>query len=104
MFAVELAILHNWAWHERYTWSDRSTGGLSRQLVRLAKFNISNGAVSLIGNLVLMNFLVGHLHIPLLISNLLSVTACSLVNFMLGDRFIFGEGSILPPSMCVRSR
>src|SRR3954468_14298690 len=87
--AVELTVLHNWAWHERYTWSDRSTRRISQRLARLARFNLSNGAVSLIGNLLLMNFFVGHLHLPLLIANLISVIICSLINFVLGDRFVF---------------
>ena len=89
--AVETAIVHNWVWHERYTWSDRSTAGRYPGLSRLVKFNVSNGAVSLVGNLLFMNLLVGHLHLPVLIGNLLAVTACSLINFLLGDRFVFGE-------------
>lgn len=87
--AVETAVVHNWIWHERYTWSDRSTAGLYQHLTRLLKFNVSNGAVSLIGNLIFMGLLVGNLHLPILISNLVSVTVCSLINFLLGDRFVF---------------
>ena len=103
-FAVEIAVLHNWIWHERYTWSDRSTGGTIQRLTRLAKFNLSNGTVSLVGNLVLMKRLFGHLHLPLLISNLTSISLCSLINFLLGDRFVFGAGCGLPPTACARPR
>jgi putative flippase GtrA len=103
-FAVEFAVLHNWIWHERYTWSDRGTDSLGQRLTRLAKFNISNGAVSLIGNLALMKLFVGHLRVPLLLSNLLSVFTCSLINFILGDRFVFNQASRLPQQVCARSR
>jgi putative flippase GtrA len=102
--AVESAVLHNWIWHERYTWSDRNTGGANQRLARLAKFNLSNGAVSLLGNLVLMKLLFGHLHVPLLISNLTSIILCSLINFVLGDRFVFGTGCGLPGLATMRSK
>ena len=64
------------------------TAGLS--LVRLAKFNSSNGAVSIVGNLVLMRLLVGELKLNYVPSNLIAIGICSLVNFVLGDRFVFG--------------
>jgi putative flippase GtrA len=103
-FAVEISVLHNWIWHERYTWSDRSTGGINQRLARLIKFNLSNGAISLAGNLVLMKLLFGHLHIPLLLSNLTSIIVCSLINFVLGDRFVFGPGRCLPRLGTMRSK
>src|SRR5258708_10841824 len=52
--AVETAILHNFIWHERYTWADRTRTAPQLALGRLLYFNLSNGAISLIGNLVLM--------------------------------------------------
>jgi putative flippase GtrA len=103
-FAVETAVLHNWVWHERYTWSDRSTGGANQRLGRFAKFNLCNGAISLVGNLVLMKLLFGNLHVPLLISNLTSIVLCSLINFVLGDRFVFGPGCCLPKLATMRSK
>ena len=57
--AVEIAVIHNFLWHERFTWADRPTARPVQSLFRLAKFNASNGAVSLAGNLVLMRLLVG---------------------------------------------
>jgi len=87
--AVEIAVIHNFLWHERFTWADRPASRPVRSLVRLAKFNASNGAVSLIGNLVLMRLLVGELRLNYVASNLIAIVLCSLVNFMLGDRFVF---------------
>lgn len=89
LFAVETAVLHNFAWHERFTWSDRPCRRPGARLRRLLKFNLSNGAVSLAGNLLLMRLLVGSLHVPVLESNLVAISVCSLVNFGLGDRVIF---------------
>src|SRR6266478_5331259 len=40
--AVEAAILHNFAWHRRWTWADRPG---SRAIITLLRFNATNGAV-----------------------------------------------------------
>ena len=87
--AVELAILNNFVWHQRWTWRDRPSATTGETLRRLAKFNMTNGAVSLTGNLVLMSVLVGRLGLPIAGSNLASVAACSICNFFLADRIAF---------------
>ena len=87
--AVEIAVLHNFLWHERFTWADRPASRWLQSLLRLAKFNLSNGAVSLAGNLVLMRLLVGELKVNYVVANLVAIVVCSLVNFLLGDRFVF---------------
>ena len=87
--AVEIAVIHNFLWHERFTWVDRPTRRPVQSLVRLAKFNASNGAVSIVGNLALMRLLVGELKFNYFVSNLLAIVLCSMVNFLLGDRFVF---------------
>src|ERR1700688_4082649 len=87
--AVELTLLHNFVWHLHYTWRDRrDNSALRTQLIR---FHLSNGLVSLLGNLVLMRVLVQGAHIPLLISNCIAILCCSLVNFCLGNNWAFAE-------------
>jgi putative flippase GtrA len=87
--AVEIAVIHNFLWHERFTWADRQARRPVRSLVRLVKFNASNGAVSIVGNLVLMRLLAGELKVNYVASNLIAIALCSLVNFLLEDRFVF---------------
>lgn len=87
--AVEIAVIHNFLWHERFTWADRPARQPLHSLIRLAKFNASNGAVSLAGNLALMRLLVGALKFNYVVSNLIAIVICSLLNFLLGDRFVF---------------
>jgi putative flippase GtrA len=87
--AVELAILNNFAWHQRWTWKDRPSATKGETLRRLARFNLTNGAVSLTGNLVLMSILVGRLGLPIAGANVASVAACSICNFFLADRIAF---------------
>ena len=93
--AVEIAVIHNFLWHERFTWADRPTARPAQSLARLVKFNASNGMVSLAGNVLLMHLLVGELKFNYVASNLIAIVLCSLVNFLLGDRFVF-ETEALP--------
>ena len=44
--AVECAVLHNFVWHERWTWIDR-TRKVRGRLQRLLRFNTANGLISL---------------------------------------------------------
>jgi putative flippase GtrA len=86
--SVEAAVLHNYSWHERFTWRER-TGGNS--WVRLTKFNLTTGMFSIMGNLVLMRGFVGAAHLNYFLANLLTIGTCSIVNFIVSDRFVFQE-------------
>jgi putative flippase GtrA len=85
--AVELAVLHNSVWHLRFTWRDRRDD--SALLSRLMRFHLSNGLVSLLGNLALMRILVHGARLPLLGANFIAILCCSIVNFCLGDNWAF---------------
>jgi putative flippase GtrA len=87
--AIEIAVLHNFVWHLHYTWRDRRDGSAAIQLVR---FHLSNGLVSLAGNLVLMRMLVAGARIPVLAANGIAILCCSVANFCLGNRWAFAAG------------
>ena len=87
--AVEAAVLHNFVWHQRFTWSDRGEARISDTAGRLFRFHLSNGAISILGNLLLMRWLVGQLGIRVLIANVLTIAACSVANFLASDRWVF---------------
>jgi putative flippase GtrA len=84
--AVEASVLNNFVWHSRWTWADRASSRAARALLR---FNATNGAMSLIGNLALMFILVSVFKVNPYVSNLITIGICSLVNFALADRFVF---------------
>lgn len=84
--AVEAAILHNFAWHRRWTWADRPASGV---ILTLLKFSATTGAVSLIGSLLLMFLFVGLLNLDPQVANLITIAVCSLLNFSLANRFVF---------------
>lgn len=100
--AVEFTVLHNFAWHERFTWRDRSNEG-SRSIVRrLIRFHASNGLVSIIGNILLMAVFAGKLRLPVFLANIFSIVICSITNFFLADRWVFAgqsDGALTRPSL-----
>jgi putative flippase GtrA len=88
--SVETAILHNFVWHRRWTWversDDRTTGPVIAAFLR---FNLTNGLVSLISNLFSAYLLTGFWHLDPVLSNLLSLVPSSVVNYLLSDRVVF---------------
>jgi len=149
--AVEAAVVHNFVWHEQFTWVDRlpphplredtirtkaetirisaDTSRIRRCLQasrknsnlasplgaaeadpifsascsaaagtaeryrqsfrRLLRFNLTNGAVSILGNLALMKVMVGEGHMNYLLANAIAITLCSLANFLVSDAWVF---------------
>jgi putative flippase GtrA len=89
--AVEAAVVHNFLWHERYTWADRVQPSWRRSLPRLLRFNLSNGAVSIIGNLALMKLMVEVGHMNYIVADCVAIALCSLVNFLVSEQWVFEE-------------
>ena len=116
--AVEAAVVHNFVWHEQFTWVDRtrSDGWRSafsaaikpffsfralapgaprsryfQSFRRLLRFNLTNGAVSILGNLALMKVMVGQGHMNYLLANAIAITLCSLANFLVSETWVFEQ-------------
>ncbi len=89
--AVQAAVLHNFVWHERWTWWDRTANHDSSRLARLLRFNLTIGALSIGENLLFMGFLVGRFEIHYLSANLIAIACCSVLNFVASDRLVFRE-------------
>jgi dolichol-phosphate mannosyltransferase len=87
--AVETAVMHNFLWHQRFTWRDRGETHVWQSAGRLLRFNAGNGAISLLGNVALMRLLVGEFHIRVIVANLISIGACAIANFIVSDRWVF---------------
>lgn len=95
--AVEGALLHNFTWHIRYTWRDRSACLSVRGiLMRLLRFHLANGAVGMTTNLVVMRFLVDGLGLHYLPANLLATSMAGIVNFLIAGFFVFRPAHLLP--------
>jgi len=97
--AIETAVLHNYAWHERWTWRARTRARAASSSVffRCLAFHAGNGAVSLLGSLALLPLFVGVLHLHYLVANLGTIAATGLLNFVIGDRIVFAAPHAIRP-------
>jgi dolichol-phosphate mannosyltransferase len=86
---VEAAIIQNYIWHEKWTWADRASVTKKEALTRLMKFNLTTGAFSLIGNLLLMKLFVGFLHFHYFIAQIITIGTCAILNFLISHHFVF---------------
>lgn len=84
--SVEIAVLHNFVWHERFTWADRTA---TRSWTRLMKFNITTGLFSIVGNIAVMKLLVDVARLNYFVANIVTIASCSLVNFVVSDLLVF---------------
>jgi len=87
--AVECAVLHNFVWHERWTWLERTRHRAGGVLGRLVRFHLANGLISISGNIVLMWLFVSRLKLHYFLANILAIATCSIVNFLASDRLVF---------------
>jgi dolichol-phosphate mannosyltransferase len=91
--AVEITVLHNFVWHERFTWRDRAVMNVPHTALRLLRFHGGNGLLSLAGNTALMYFLIDHLRAPVVPSAIGAIVLCSLANFLLADHWVYAARS-----------
>jgi putative flippase GtrA len=85
LLAVELAVVHNFLWHARWTWRDRSAGGL----IDFARFQLSNGVASMAGNAALMMLFTGGLGWRPIPANACAVAVTTAANYVAADRWVF---------------
>lgn len=104
--AIEITLVHNFVWHLHYTWRDRFPTQNAQNAFwmrhpnfrgalvgRCLRFHLSNGLVSMVGNLALMPVLVSGVRMPVVAANVVAIACCSIVNFLLGDRWAFAGAS-----------
>jgi putative flippase GtrA len=87
--AVEAAVVHNFVWHERFTWLDRVRAAAQGSWLRMLRFNLTTGGLSIVGNLVLMKLLAGMAHMNYFVANAIAIAICSLANFVASDEWVF---------------
>lgn len=85
LVAVEAAVLHNFTWHERWTWADMPAGSRAG---RLSRFHATNGLISLVGNAAITAALAAA-GVPVVIANAAAVVACGAANFTAAHALVF---------------
>jgi putative flippase GtrA len=88
---VELAVVHNFFWHVRWTWQERH--GDASIFVRLARYHAGTAATSLAGNVVLTAVWVQTAGLHPAAANVLAVLTMSAANFVVADRWVFARRS-----------
>lgn len=88
LLSVELALLHNFWWHQKYTWAERQAADC---LQRLWRFHLANGVVSLLGNGALSYLFVTRLRMPGIAATLAAIALCAFANFALAERWIYQD-------------
>lgn len=89
VIAVEATIVHNFFWHQRWTWKDRPAQSRATVAWRLARFNVLNGGISLAGNVVVMALLTGAAGVEPALANLAAIAICSVANFAASETLVF---------------
>lgn len=87
--AVETAVLHNFVWHEKFTWRHLPRGSTRDLLGRLLRFHLGNGLVSIAGNVVLVKLFADLLRVNPYLANVMAIAVCALANFAVSERFVF---------------
>jgi putative flippase GtrA len=89
VIAVEAAVVHNFVWHEQFTWADRVQMSWRTSIPRFVRFNLATGGVSIMGNLALMEVMVSFGHMNYLVANAIAIVLCSLANFLVSEEWVF---------------
>ena len=92
-FAVEAAILHNFVWHERWTWRDRADDAREAVSARLVKFNMAAGLISIVGNVGFTALFVELIGAPVLAANVAAIVCLTMLNFLAADRLAFATAT-----------
>jgi dolichol-phosphate mannosyltransferase len=87
--AVELVVLHNFLWHDRLTWREREATRMRDRVVRLWRFHVANGLVSLAENTIVIYWLVQIRGFPALLSAIIAIALCAPLNFLIADRWVY---------------
>jgi putative flippase GtrA len=86
VLAVETALLHNFVWHELWTW--RTATSLGRY-ERLLRFHLTSGVLSIASNVLLTWVFRESLGLPLLLANLAAISMTSVINFAMASKWVF---------------
>ena len=89
VIAVETAVLHNFVWHERWTWVERTRARTAGVLDRLLRFHLANGLISIGGNVLMMWVLVSKFGVHYFLANIAAIGTCAVLNFAASDRLVF---------------
>ena len=87
LLVVEAAVLHNFIWHQSFTWRDRREAGARAWLRRATTFHLSvAGTVAINGTLFGLLSIAGT---PLILAGAAGIAGAAGFNFIAGDLWVF---------------
>jgi putative flippase GtrA len=91
LLAVEAAVVHNFAWHQRWTWQDRPATSYRAVAARFARFQALNGGISLVVNASVMFLLSGVAGLHPVRVAAAGIAFAALANYVASDRVVFAR-------------
>lgn len=91
LLAIQLAIINNFLWNDKWTWKEKRKPGIGEFFKRLTKFAFASNLVSASGNLlgvfVFLNLLKWHY----LFSNFLAISLGVVLNFLVNHYWTYSQ-------------
>ncbi len=86
--SLELAALHNFIGHNRFTWNDRPAGSVREWGRRYVKYQIAK-STSLTFSLAITMIVLATTPLAPEVANAIAVLVCALPNYLLTERLVF---------------
>jgi putative flippase GtrA len=89
LIGVQCSLIHNFFWHQHWTWKNSLRTGRKESFQRFLRFNSTSGTISMMGNLGFTSVLVQAVHLPYFACNILAIGGTNILNFFLANNFAF---------------
>jgi putative flippase GtrA len=86
--SLELAALHNFIGHNRFTWNDRPASSVREWIRRYVKYQIAK-TTSLAISLAITMIVLATTPLAPEVANTIAVLACALPNYLMAERMVF---------------
>lgn len=95
LMAIQIAIINNFIWNRKFTWTDRPMHGMQAIFTGLLRFTLVSWIAGGI-NWVVLLALTRFLGIHYMFANLIAILIASILNYFLNDLWTFRAGKAEP--------
>jgi len=89
VIAAEFSVVHNFLWHERWTWKARHGGAAGTLAGRFLRFNASSALFGIVGNVSVTAALIATFGVPPIVANAAASAMLGVAAFFVADRWTF---------------
>lgn len=87
--AIEIAIIHNFAWYYFWTWNDRVAFTVRNFITLFARYNIFTAAIDFVIRLGILWILTEYFGVHYLISDVIGMFIAPILKYITNDAYIF---------------